>query len=81
MARAAGCLIGTSNLDADRPVIWNMGAIASSGRPDRAKLFKEVILASTSIPGVFPPIHFTVTPAARPTRRCMSTAASPPKSS
>jgi len=53
-------LIGTSNLDADRPVIWNMGAIASSGRPDRAKLFKEVILASTSIPGVFPPIHFTV---------------------
>jgi hypothetical protein len=53
-------LVGTSNLDADRPVIWNMGAIASSGRPDRAKLFREVILASTSIPGVFPPIHFTV---------------------
>ena len=53
-------LVGTSNLDADRPVIWNMGAIASSGRPDRTKLFKEVILASTSIPGVFPPIHFTV---------------------
>ena len=53
-------LIGTSNLDADRPVIWNMGAIAASGRPDRAKLFREVILASTSIPGVFPPIHFDV---------------------
>jgi len=53
-------LIGTSNLDADRPVIWNMGAIAASGRPDRAKLFREVILASTSIPGVFPPIHFQV---------------------
>jgi hypothetical protein len=54
-------LIGTTNLDADRPVIWNMGAIASSDRPDKAKLFKEVILASTSIPGVFPPIHFDVT--------------------
>jgi Patatin-like phospholipase len=54
-------LIGTSNLDADRPVIWNMGAIASSGRPDRGKLFREVILASTSIPGVFPPIQFDVT--------------------
>jgi hypothetical protein len=53
-------LIGTTNLDADRPVIWNMGAIASSSRPDKAKLFKEVILASTSIPGVFPPIHFDV---------------------
>jgi predicted patatin/cPLA2 family phospholipase len=54
-------LIGTTNLDADRPVIWNMGAIASSNRPDKAKLFKEVVLASTSIPGVFPPIHFPVT--------------------
>lgn len=53
-------LIGTTNLDADRPVIWNMGAIAASNRPDRSKLFKEVIIASTSIPGVFPPIHFDV---------------------
>jgi predicted patatin/cPLA2 family phospholipase len=53
-------LIGTTNLDADRPVIWNMGAIAASGRPDRSKLFKDVIIASTSIPGVFPPIHFDV---------------------
>ena len=54
-------LIGTTNLDADRPVIWNMGAIAASGRPDRSKLFKEIILASTSIPGVFPPIQLDVT--------------------
>lgn len=53
-------LIGTTNLDADRPVIWNMGAIAASGRPDRSKLFKQVILASTSIPGAFPPQHFQV---------------------
>lgn len=53
-------LVGTTNLDADRPVIWNMGAIAASGRPDRSRLFKEVIIASTSIPGVFPPIHFDV---------------------
>jgi predicted patatin/cPLA2 family phospholipase len=54
-------LVGTTNLDADRPVIWNMGAIAASGRPDRSKLFKQVILASTSIPGAFPPQHFEVT--------------------
>ena len=54
-------LVGTTNLDADRPVIWNMGAIAASGRPDRSKLFKQVILASTSIPGVFPPQYFQVT--------------------
>lgn len=54
-------LIGTTNLDADRPVIWNMGAIAASNNPGKNKLFREVILASTSIPGVFPPIHFDVT--------------------
>lgn len=54
-------LVGTTNLDADRPVIWNMGAIAASGRPDRSKLFKQVILASTSIPGAFPPQYFEVT--------------------
>jgi predicted patatin/cPLA2 family phospholipase len=53
-------LVGTTNLDADRPVIWNMGAIAASGRPDRSDLFKRVILASTSIPGAFPPQHFQV---------------------
>lgn len=53
-------LIGTTNLDADRPVIWNMGGIAASGRPDRVQLFREVIIASTSIPGVFPPIYFDV---------------------
>lgn len=59
-AKGRRLLVGTTNLDADRPVIWNMGAIAASGRPDRSKLFREVILASTSIPGVFPPIKIPV---------------------
>jgi hypothetical protein len=54
-------LIGTTNLDAERPVIWNMGAIASSGVPGRKKLFHDIILASTSIPGVFPPVEIKVT--------------------
>jgi hypothetical protein len=57
--------IGTTNLDADRAVIWDMGAIAASNRPDRLKLFKEVILASTSIPGIFPPVHVEVTAAGK----------------
>ncbi len=39
-AKGRRLLVGTTNLDADRPVIWNMGAIAASGRPDRARLFK-----------------------------------------
>lgn len=49
-------LVLTSNLDSQRAVIWNMGAIASSNRPDALKLFQDVILASASIPGVFPAV-------------------------
>ncbi len=52
--------IATVNLDADRLVIWNMGAIAKSSHPDALKLFRQVILASSSIPGVFPPVLIDV---------------------
>ena len=48
-------LIGTTNLDAERPVIWDMGAIATSGRPEALDLFRKVLLASAAIPAVFPP--------------------------
>jgi hypothetical protein len=46
----------TTNLDAQRPVLWDMGAIAASDRPDAAALFSEVITASASFPGVFSPV-------------------------
>lgn len=46
----------TTNLDSQRGVIWNMGAIAASGNPDALKLFRDVIVASSSVPGVFPPV-------------------------
>ncbi|MHC4498315.1 MAG: patatin-like phospholipase family protein, partial [Planctomycetota bacterium] len=52
--------IGTTNLDAQRVVIWDMGAIASSGHPGALKLFRKVMLASASIPGAFPPVRFDV---------------------
>ena len=48
-------LIGTTNLDAERPVIWDMGQIAVSGGPDAIVLFRKVLLASAAIPAVFPP--------------------------
>ena len=53
-------LIGTTDLDARRPVIWNMGAIASSGSPDSLGLFRKILLASAAIPGAFPPVMFDV---------------------
>ncbi len=52
--------IGTTDLDAGRPVIWNIGAIATSGRPDARELMADIFLASASIPGVFPPVLIQV---------------------
>jgi hypothetical protein len=51
-------LIGTTNIDAGTPVIWNMGQIASIGTPESLELFRRILLASASIPGAFPPVMF-----------------------
>lgn len=51
-------LVGTTNIDAGVPVVWNMGKIASIGTPEALELFRRVMLASASIPGVFPPTLF-----------------------
>ncbi|MCK9614698.1 MAG: patatin-like phospholipase family protein [Candidatus Omnitrophica bacterium] len=50
--------IGTTNLDAQRFVIWDMGKIASIGDDKALKLFRKIILASASIPIAFPPVYF-----------------------
>ncbi|MCL4500240.1 MAG: patatin-like phospholipase family protein [Deltaproteobacteria bacterium] len=53
-------LVGTTQLDAQRQVIWNMGAIAASSHPDRFKLFRQVLRASASIPVAFSPVYIKV---------------------
>ena len=53
-------LIGTAQLDAQRLVIWNMGAIAASGHPQALELFRKIMVASASIPAMFPPQYFDV---------------------
>lgn len=53
--------VASTNLDAEQPIIWDMGAIASSNRPDRLALFRKVMLASASIPSLFPPVMIDVT--------------------
>ena len=50
----------TTNLDAGRPTIWNMGAIAAQGGDAGLKLFRQVLLAAASIEGMFPPVYVTV---------------------
>jgi predicted acylesterase/phospholipase RssA len=53
--------VGTTNLDAKRPVVWNMGAIARHyDNPQAVELFRDVILASAAIPGLFPPVNIKV---------------------
>jgi predicted acylesterase/phospholipase RssA len=52
--------IGTTNLDAERPVIWSIGRIAASGDPRALSLIREIIVASAAIGATFPPIIFEV---------------------
>ena len=53
-------LIGTTNLDARRPVMWNIGKLAASGHPRALELFQEILIASAAIPGAFPPVMIDV---------------------
>jgi predicted patatin/cPLA2 family phospholipase len=59
-------LIQTTDLDAGRPVLWNIGAIAASGDPRALKLVRRILLASASIPAAFPPVMFDVEVNGRP---------------
>ncbi len=52
--------VGTSDLDAQGFVIWDMGALASKGDPDSLKLFRKIILASCSFSAMLPPVYFRV---------------------
>ncbi len=52
--------VATTNLDTHRSVVWDLGAIAASGRPDALCLFRRVLLASASVPGFLPPVNIDV---------------------
>ena len=54
-------LVATTNLDAARTVIWDLTRIAASGAPGARRLIGDVILASCSVPGLFPPVLLDVT--------------------
>jgi len=54
-------LIGTADIDAQAPIVWNIGAIAGSGHPRALDTVRRIMLASAAIPGAFPPVMFDVT--------------------
>lgn len=52
--------IGTMNVRTRRLVVWDVGAIACSDRPDAPELVRKIFLASVSIPGQLPAVRFEV---------------------
>ena len=52
--------VGTTNLDTRRMVVWDMGAIACRPCPEGCRLFRDVLLASCSVPGMLPPVKFNL---------------------
>ncbi|HUR53946.1 MAG TPA: patatin-like phospholipase family protein [Gemmataceae bacterium] len=52
--------VGTTNIDTKRLAVWDLGAIACRPCPEGCTLFRDVLLASCSIPGMFPPVTFEI---------------------
>ncbi len=52
--------LGTSNMDTGEFTIWDMGEIASSQQADKLTHYRNVMLASSAIPVLFPPVYFNV---------------------
>jgi len=49
-------MVGTTNLDAQQPCLWNIGAIAASGQPGALDLIRKILRASSAVPGIFQPV-------------------------
>ncbi|GEP03673.1 patatin-like phospholipase family protein [Methylobacterium oxalidis] len=55
-AKGRRLLVATTEVDTERPVLWDMGAIATAGGPKALDLFRAIVLASAAVPGIFPPV-------------------------
>jgi predicted acylesterase/phospholipase RssA len=53
-------LVQTTDLDKAEPVMWNLGEIAMHGGSEAKRLFRDVLVASASIPTLFPPVLIRV---------------------
>ena len=59
-AKGRFLLVGTADMDARRPIIWDMGKIATYGGPRALDLFVSIMIASASIPAGVPPVMIDV---------------------
>lgn len=55
--------VATTNLDAGKLVVWDMGMIAASGHPRRVRIFQKILRASAAIPAFFKPVYIKPDPA------------------
>lgn len=52
--------VSTTYLDRDRFVIWDLGRVAASSRPDAREHYIDILMAASAVPAVFPPVYFEV---------------------
>jgi predicted acylesterase/phospholipase RssA len=53
-------LVATTDVGTGEPVVWDLGSIALNGGPGARALFRDVLVASASVPGMFPPVVIRV---------------------
>jgi predicted acylesterase/phospholipase RssA len=53
-------LVATTDVSTGEPVIWDLGSIAMNGGAGARELFRDVLVASASVPGLFPPVVIRV---------------------
>jgi predicted acylesterase/phospholipase RssA len=53
-------LVATTNVDTAETVVWDLGSIAMNGGPRAKPLIRDVLVASASVPGMFPPVIIRV---------------------
>jgi len=55
-AKGRRLVVATTDLDKQETVIWNLGGIAARGGDIARQTFRDVLIASASVPGMFPPM-------------------------
>jgi predicted acylesterase/phospholipase RssA len=53
-------LVATTDVATAEQVVWDLGSIARNGGPNARTLFRDVLVASASVPGIFPPVIIRV---------------------
>ncbi len=49
-------LVATTDVDTGQAVVWDLGSIALYGGADARSRIRDVLVASASVPGMFPPV-------------------------